>query len=178
MKKILFVLIILLSANLLYAQNLSHFYTSALGERGMLYFILPTDASRLSHSTVLGKNLAHDFTFTVGSDSVRMLFSLSSRTKFVADSLIVETSMGEQLRFSMQTIYKKPLKVNKWDNRMEVILPSSIWKKLYCSSHPYTILIPCEGTLVKYGWKLSRWIKQQKNYQLLFDEIELNRTVK
>ncbi len=147
-----------------YAQDMEKFYKGMVGSSGTLYFVRPREMKRVSGSGVARK-LSYDYTYGGRGDSVRLLFTLESRSVYRGDTLLIDS-----LALPLNMVYKE-MDGKWWTNRMEGWLRYEDWVRVYSSEEPVVFSL---GDGVSYSLSRRRWRRLQPYYRVFFEMMEVN----
>ncbi len=147
-----------------YGQDMEKFYKGMVGKSGTLYFIRPREMKRASGSGVARK-LSYDYTYGGAGDSVRLLFTLESRTVYRGDMLRIDS-----MAIPLNTVYKE-MDGKWWTNRMEAWLLYGDWVRIYSAEKPVVFAL---GGDVSYSLSKRKWRKLKPYYKVFFEMMEVN----
>lgn len=151
----------------LQAENFIKYIVSRPAEKGMLYFVLPSQAVCRDKGTAKGSKLTFDVTYISPGDSLRLNASLLFPQIQKVDSLTFRDAQGKKHTFPAERLYLEPRK-SKWELRLSIQVPYALWQNLLREQTPLTFHFSHKGQpVVDYSFSDKAWRRQQGIYQLI-----------
>lgn len=151
----------------LQAENYLKYIVSRPAERGMLYFVLPSQAECREEGAHKGSKLTFDVTYISPGDSLRLNASLLLPQIQKVDSLTFRDAQGKNHTFPTERLYLEPRK-SKWELRLSIQVPYALWQTLLSTQTPLTFRFSHKGQpVVSYSFSDKAWRRQQGIYQLI-----------
>ena len=111
------------------AENFIKHIVSRPTEKGMLYFVLPSQAECREEGAHKGSKLTFDVTYISPGDSLRINASLLLPQIQKVDSLTFRDAQGQKHTFPTERLYLEPRK-SKWELRLSIQVPYALWQTL------------------------------------------------
>ncbi|WP_288149419.1 hypothetical protein [Bacteroides acidifaciens] len=174
MKTLSFLIAALFCITGLSAQNYNKYFTQNVHEKGMLYFIFPTDMESAKENTSKA-TLNYDFTYLDSQDSVALLSTCSTKNPLLIDSLHVVLPSGKQRSFPVERIFNEKKK-NKWNSRTRCNIDFALWEEMYKNEQAYTLVYTSRSnTSLAFTDSPRKWKKNKNIIHFIQSLIAMNR---
>ena len=174
MKRIIYVLILLMSCSMVEARD---FYQAVMQQNGTLYFVFPQRMPVLNAYGRQGmKQLDYDYTYLDSRDSVSMLMTVECNMLCQIDHATITYGNGKTISSDVEILYCDKKKL-QWVHRIGIKFTQGQWNEVYSQLKPFTLtLVDKNGMpIAAFSDKVNNWGKIRTQYSDLMTVIRLNK---